>query len=737
MLSANLDAVRFPRSENELSRRYLDILTRWARIPMSLYADWPVRPNCGHFFGGVYWYGMETGFPMLVLAAVGSSPEFDPGKAGYSADELRAAAFRGLRYLLFTHDTGPADCVRPAQGLTPNEAANTKWGERGKGFFRESQCAWTLSCITLTAALLKDMLTDEELSMLGAVSEDYIARFGRMDPKSGVYDNTQMEENGWTAMGLAGSLCMLPGIEDEEELWRRTKLWMFRAATTPQDAYNTCSPGRFCAAACEGEDWGDKPVSSWCGRTFTILPDMTAENHGFVHPTYLGSAVTLANMTATILGVFGRSVPPQLHWRRANIHELFKRWSDSLGQPHCPQGMDWPYVRPAWPALMNSFASCYYADPEAALLERKCLEMMERTSAAHNGAFVSDEAKKHSRSIVDSMVMWEFYDAGVVHCYLCHLLNGPGAEPCPDGRVKARAEGAYHYPAGGLVLHNHPKGITSFSWRNRTMVLPAPLEGVKLVGPSAGSILGRYAAVGRGQSENNRNVVVRELPDRVSALLIQDVAGDSIRRRVFFCSLPDGRGISFEAAHALEDVTVDECVLGCLQIINDGIFGDNGTASSRRLYWPGGEREFAGFLASSPDDDVTVPLGQWSPAQPGWLNVHGLMGFRFAGTGAAVYVNKHYHKIYNAVHDELILGRHEPGRQFKAGEQVAQLALLWCPEQSHADTERQKFDILEASGDIFAARVDGWLCACNFTLEPREIAGVTLEPMEPRLVKMA
>jgi hypothetical protein len=726
MSSANLDTIRLACSENELSRRYLDVLTRWVRIPMSLYADWPVRPNCGHFFGGVYWYGMETGFPMLVLAAVASSPEFDSGKAGYSADELRAAALRALRYLLFTHDTGPADCVRPAQGLTPNEAANTKWGERGKGFFRESQCAWTLSSMILTAALLKDMLTDEELSMLGAVAEDYIARFGRMDPKTGVYDNTQMEENGWTAMALAGSLCMLPGIDDEEDLWHRTRLWMFRTATTPQDAYNTCSPRCFCPVPGEAEDWGDKPVSAWCGRTFTTLPDLTVENHGFVHPSYLGSAVTLANMTANIFGVFGRPVPPQLHWRRADIHGLFKRWSDSLGQPHCPQGMDWPYVRPVWPALMHSFANCHYGDPEAALLERKCLEMMERLSAAYNGAFVSDEAKTHSRSIVDSMVMWEFYDAVAVHCYLCHRINGAGVKPCAESRVEASINGTCHYPAGGIVLHNHPKGIASFSWRNRTMVLPVTRDGIKLIGPAPNSVLGEYKVVGKGHSENNRNVVIRELPDRVSALLIQDLAGDTVRRKVFFCSLPDGRGISYEVAHALEDVEVEQCMLGYLQVINDGCFGPG---STRMIYWSGGSESFRGYLSGSAEDDRTLDLSG------DWINIDDRIGFCYAGTGSACYRNKHYHEVFHAVYDELVLGRYPDSRAFKAGEKIAELAVMWLPERDHESTAKEKFEILTAPPDVFAARVDGWLCACNFGLDERNLDGGLLEPMEPRLVK--
>jgi len=49
------DAIRLPAEENEMSRRYLRMCEKWIPIGMSYFKDWPVRPNCGHFFGGVYW----------------------------------------------------------------------------------------------------------------------------------------------------------------------------------------------------------------------------------------------------------------------------------------------------------------------------------------------------------------------------------------------------------------------------------------------------------------------------------------------------------------------------------------------------------------------------------------------------------------------------------------------------------------------------------------------------------
>ena len=66
--------VVLPDSENDMSRRYLQVLMRWVPVALQAFNSWPERPHCGHFFGGVYWYGLETAGPSATLALVASSP---------------------------------------------------------------------------------------------------------------------------------------------------------------------------------------------------------------------------------------------------------------------------------------------------------------------------------------------------------------------------------------------------------------------------------------------------------------------------------------------------------------------------------------------------------------------------------------------------------------------------------------------------------------------------------------
>jgi hypothetical protein len=52
-------------------------LLKWVRYADSQFAEWTERPNCGHFFGGAYWYGIETAYSAAVFAAVGTMGQFD------------------------------------------------------------------------------------------------------------------------------------------------------------------------------------------------------------------------------------------------------------------------------------------------------------------------------------------------------------------------------------------------------------------------------------------------------------------------------------------------------------------------------------------------------------------------------------------------------------------------------------------------------------------------------------
>jgi len=61
---------------------------------------------------------------------------------------------------------------------------------------------------------------------------NHLGRFGAMAPRSGVYYDTQSEENGWTALGLVSSL-LLTSTPPPATLWAQVKRWMFCTADMP------------------------------------------------------------------------------------------------------------------------------------------------------------------------------------------------------------------------------------------------------------------------------------------------------------------------------------------------------------------------------------------------------------------------------------------------------------------------------------------------------------------------
>ena len=698
--------VRLPTEENEISRRYLAVIQRWVPVGMRYFNPWPVRPNCGHFFGGVLWYGQDTSMPISALALAASSPEYDAQLAGRSADEVRDVALQGLRYLCFTHDTGPEDCVRPEASWGRPEPAGTKWGERGAGFFREGQCGRSIALMTVTAAMIHGLLGDEEREMLANIAADYMARFEDMPPQSGVYSNTQTEENAWTALGLTACCLLLRNHPKHDVWWEHAKSWMFCVSTKPEDVRGwvpSIEPG--------------KTVAQLARRVITTHPDGTVENHGFVHPSYMAAGLSLGADNLALLGLFQREPPPHIFWRRREIYEILKSWCDAGGAPQAVQSMDWPYLDYFSVCRLHSFANLWFADPDAAMFESAGLEVLERSSKAHGGRLVPEECARLCHGPQDPALMRERLICRVGYIYLSHRLNGVGEAPGDWEDLTRRNAGVRVYPHGGLLTHRHPHGLTSLAWRNRTLVLPCPSQGRRLIGPGRYSVAARVAVEGRAEKTVHVALRVREAPDRVAALLVEDLAEETVRREFFFASLPDGACLTFERLIALQDCRVERVEQGTLTLINDGYFGDHPDLRGRRhVYWQDHDQVVEGYAAESADEDTTLDLGETS-----WVNLDDCYGVVFRGGGRAVYVNRHHFEVWRAVCDDLVLSLRDEPEEYAAGERIAELAALWLPERTREETAGARLSVLDVGDDVLAVALDGFVCAANFGDAPAEV----------------
>jgi hypothetical protein len=695
------DAVRLPTEENEMSRRYLRLCEKWIPVGMQSFRDWPVRPNCGHFFGGVYWYGLETAGPAAMMAIVSTSPEYDEAATGYSRRQLREAAIKGLRYLCFTHDTGPADCLRPKESLGRPEPANTKWGERGKGFFPESQCSGTIHSLNIIAALLPDMVDDETGQMLASINMDYMERFGAMPPASGVYNNTQMEEDGWTALGLASAFLLLPRHPRAEAWAKQAASWMFSTVTMPQDSYNALP-------FADG-----KTAAEICGRIYTTLPDGMAENHGIVHPSYLSSGVSYLGSTALQYALFGQTPPPHLFWNRQFIYDRLKETSDTLGFAHRVQGMDWPYFNTG-NAGLHAVANLLLHDREAAYLERVALGWVEKVQTINHGRILDPDVAAICQTQQDPVAVTEYGGSGFAFPYLLHRVFGAGETPCSREEFLAATKGVRYYPHAGVLFHKHDKGQVSLSWRNQTMVMPLTNDGLELVGSARGSMLASVVVRDHPASEENVGLRVWNGSDRAAAVVSQRLAQGSVARKVFFASLPDGNTLLVERLSALEGITVESLRQGYLHIVNEkfACAGPDGRAR-RTLYYPGGEKTFFGFPSRDVGDDVTLALDH-----PAWVNVDDRLSLVFRGSRATRYTNRHFFKVWHAVADDLELSVQDAPQPFAKGSLIGELTALICPGQKHEESGGVPLVLADSGDNVRAALAGSYFAWVNFGEAP-------------------
>ncbi len=68
-LVALVKPVSLPEQVSEVWKEaYLAPICRWLPIADATWQEWAERPNCGHFYGGAYWYGIETAYPILNYA---------------------------------------------------------------------------------------------------------------------------------------------------------------------------------------------------------------------------------------------------------------------------------------------------------------------------------------------------------------------------------------------------------------------------------------------------------------------------------------------------------------------------------------------------------------------------------------------------------------------------------------------------------------------------------------------
>ncbi|KGX84563.1 hypothetical protein [Pontibacillus marinus] len=663
--------------EGELSTRFYKILSRWVSYAKDEFSEWTGRPNCGYFFGGNFWYSSETSSTALVFAIVAKLGEFDEEITQISREDAKQKAIQSLRYMGFTHDTGPEDCVR-VKG--PNKyTSEKKWGGKGDHFFMASQNGRSIASIAKTAWLLWEDLDKETKILVQNMVQDYSDRFCEMDPKSGSYYDTQCEEDAWTSEGIYAAVMMFPDHPHHERWAKGAKNWAVNTVTTYWDRL-TSKSGLI------------EKSSSTDIKTINFHPDYTTENHAFVHPSYLCAGINLRASQPILAHMSGQPIDDAAIFNNEKLYEkTVKLWTQFDGLAVPIQGQDWWYNRHHERQYTHAVLNVIHNNSDAARLERNCLNSIEAIQNSNQIGCLLEENEhvfnpEHAQSSRD-------FEPGsaldLANAYLLHVFGGNGSDPTPQSDLLQKLSGTYSYPHGNFIIHRTPETFTSFSWRNNVMLLNLPKQGNWNITPIFNSYTGvmkfesSKGIKGLTNEEFIRGMEMNHLQkfDEGFATTGTITRGDDeIQQQLSVISLPNGHSVYTEKITALKECEIKEAYTGNLGVRNENYKAIPHLAPGERsVYLPDKNHSFKGFIGKEDNQEF-----HWGPQE--FLNLDHKIGFIINGSNGVKYINRHQYARWKGIEDFLILN--DLGNlSLSEGDSLPVFTIVTMPNKSFQETE--------------------------------------------------
>jgi hypothetical protein len=697
--------------ENETASRLYNIMQKWIPFVDRQYKDWDKRPNCGHFFGGSYFYSGETAFSMYVYTILSTFGDFNEKITGVSRAEMKSKAVKALRYLCFTHDVGPEDCVRE---LSDNVyASGTKWGGRNDEFFRATAMGRTCTLVAICALMLLDSLDEETMGYVEKITETYADRWSREVPRAGTYFDTQSEENAWTAIGISSALILFKEHPNREKWLDGFIKWSINSVPTFKDRMNT------------GTYLGKSLRNYWM-KGVTFHPDYTNENHSFVHPSYVMAATILRGESAIFFKMTNNEIPESVYWNNQNIyHKAAKTWLQEDGLMVPVQGQDWWYTQYYGRHLYHGLMSMFHNEEYSTFFEKLGISYMERLQDSHkDGCLLED---KHDQKVDEyGHYSLKHMEHGCVlniaYSFLLHTFFGENKTDITLDRIMEELRGVYEFPFGCIVVNRKKDSFTSFSWRNKVMAVNLPKEGMWTITPIVSSMTGEiiFEDCSVPQSISNQSDI-RDCEKRDINILKEGFGatckiarGDhQIYQYVSFVSLPNGWSVYNEQFEVNKDCRTSTFHTGLIGVRNENIKMIREFAKGWRAIHTGVKTyRFEGYFGGEKDDIEYIE-------HTGYVNVDDRMGYLIYGGNNVKYINKHCYKSWRGVEDILVLNNIDNG-DFKVNDVINPFTLIALPNAGSEKTKSVHEKTLQHTTSDKAAYVfetDEYLVFSNFKNE--------------------
>jgi hypothetical protein len=669
--------------DNEMSSRLYRVLQRWVPFANEQFLEWNGRPNCGHFFGGSFWYVSDSASTSLVFAVLAKLGDYDETVAGVPRRELLEKAVKAIRYMGFTHDTGPEDCVR-AKGVLPY-TSEKKWGGKGDNFFMASQNGRSIASFALASWLLWDDLDNETKLLVQNVAASYADRWSDEEPRSGVYYDTQCEENAWTAAGISAALALFPEHPRHAQWKQAFVCWSMNTITTYKD--RLADPSGLI----------DTPAGNVV-KSVTFHPDFTAENHAFVHPSYLCAGINLRSVHAVFSLIGDQEILSSALHNNENLYSnTLKRWVQFDGLCIPVQGQDWWYNRQHERQLTHAVLNVIHGDSDAARLARNALDSIEKQQLSNSrGCLLEERGEECVINRAHAQFAKDLEHGSAVDLassYLLHVFGGPGAEPSDPQEMVERLSGVYHYSYGNTVVHRTNRTFTSFTYRNNVMGLTLPEQGLWNVTPLYSSYVGTMRIKDHSANPAISNETMVRSVSRSNITAYENGFGASVsiergdghvRQDVAFIALPDGASVYVEQLHAMKACAVAEAATGLIGIRNENYAAMPHLAPGQRtLYTADGSADaFAGFYGREPNFEKS-----YAPTR--YVNIDHKIGYILFGSRGIRYINKHEYPKWKGVEDILILN--DMGdMELTEGQTLSPFCVVSLPNASADDTKQRE-----------------------------------------------
>jgi hypothetical protein len=460
-------------------------------------------------------------------------------------------------------------------------------------------------------------------------------------------------------------------------------------------------------------------------RRVTLHADYTTENHGFVHPDYLVAGICLRSMHAVSSLIGGKQFLSATLYNNVNIYErVIKKCLHTDGGIIPVQGQDWYYTKYHEILLAHTVMNVIHRDKDAAAIEWKVLNLVERFQDDHNsGSLLEENGEKYALNPYQHLASFEKFSAwNLLLSYLLHAFGGAGEEPACFESLWDRLKGVYEYPYGSLILHRTGRTVNVFNWRSNVMAISLPENALWTTTPMHNNYVGdlefdNEENLGPAGWENTSKVRFVERSksqsgsDGFGAVVSISRGGGKLLQEAAFISMPGGTSVYVERFRSSADCRIRQMRTGKIGIRNEAIHTLKSYASGvRTVYFPGGQStEFAGFYADVPDHVAVF-------APPSYVNLSNEIGYILYGSRGVRYMNRHQYQKYTGLEDILILNDVED-LHVNIGQTTAPFTVLTVPNQTAEQTARAVERAIKwqsGSVDHQILEYDGCIAYVNF-----------------------